>query len=72
MNMWAKTTTYEHMNVFLWSDGPDSQFKSRIVYQYISDLQVKYNLSSLSSNFFAAFHGKSFVDGLGDSLKRIV
>ena len=63
---------YDGMNVFLWSDGPASQFKSRFMYQYISDLRVKYNLSSLSWNFFAASHGKSSVDGLGGTLKRIV
>ena len=40
----------DDMNVFLWSDGPASQFKSRFMHQYISDLQVKYNLSSLSWN----------------------
>ena len=61
-----------HMNVILWSDGPSSQFKNRFMYHYLSALRENHGLPSLSWNFFAASHGKSSVDGVGGTLKRIV
>ena len=53
----------------MWSDGCDSQFRSRFVFQllksYLKDLTIEWNFSE-------ANHGKGSMDGIGGSNKNMV
>ena len=55
----------------LWSDGPSSQFKNRYIVAALSLIQ---NLSKkqITWNYFASYHGKGAIDGIGGTIKRHV
>lgn len=57
--------------VYVWSDGPASQFKNRFIAAAIDALQKKHNVQ-VQWNFFCTSHGKGPVDGIGGSVKRHV
>ncbi|GBN98594.1 hypothetical protein AVEN_169698-1 [Araneus ventricosus] len=57
--------------VEIWPDGPSSQFKNRFVAASLNVLEEKYSVNIIW-NYFATFHGKGPVDGIGGSLKRQV
>lgn len=50
--------------VHIWSDNATSQFKNQCI--------MKKHKIKITWNFFAAMHGKSVVDGIGGSIKRLV
>ena len=65
-------TTYpdiKHINIF--SDGPTSQFKQRVLFSNIYAWEMEHDLK-ITWNFFATSHGKDVVDGIGGTLKRTV
>ena len=55
----------------VWTDGPNSQFKSKYVMAAIEMLLEMYNIKIIW-NFSTTSHGKGSVDGVGATLKRIV
>ena len=57
--------------VSIWSDGPSSQFKNKLITAVINTLQDKHKIN-LRWNYFATSHGKGPVDGIGGSVKRQV
>ena len=57
--------------VYIWSDGPASQFKNRYIVETIKIIQQR-NKKDIIWNYFATSHGKSPVDGIGGALKRLV
>ena len=65
-------TTYpdiEHINIF--SDGPTSQFKQRVLFSNLYAWEMEHDLK-ITWNFFATSHGNGVVDGIGGTLKRTV
>ena len=56
-------------NILLWSDGPSSQFKNRFMARFMEMSEEKL-ASNIRWNFFATFHGKGAVGGVGGVLKR--
>ena len=56
-------------NILLWSEGPNSQFKNRLMARFMEMSEEKH-ASNISWNFFATSHGKGAVDGVGGVLKR--
>lgn len=72
LDVLVKKHTKPGQHVKLWSDGPSTQFKNRFMASYMQDLRVKYQLASISWNFFASSHGKGAIDGVGGTLKRYV
>lgn len=57
--------------VFVFSDGPSSQFKNkyRYVAHFLHKLHSKVHIQWI---FFATSHGKGVVDGIGGTVKRVV
>jgi len=58
-------------SLFIWFDGPASQFKNRYIASGIAALQEKHKVD-VHWNFFCTSHGKGPVDGIGGSVKRYV
>jgi len=56
-------------SVFVFSDGPSSQFKNRYIVNFLHTLNAKVNIQW---NYFATSHGKGAVDGIGGTVKRMV
>ena len=55
----------------VWSDGPSSQFKNKFIAAFVCHLRQTFNLSFISWNYFATSHGKSSIDALGATVKRV-
>lgn len=59
----------------VWSDGPNNQFKNKFIAALLKLLEVHFAITIIW-NFFATFHGKGCVDGIGavvkNRVKRIV
>lgn len=56
--------------VYIWTDGPSSQFKNRYIITFVEKLQKIYNVQ-IMWNYFATSHGKGPNDALGGNVKRI-
>ena len=65
----SKHPNIEQMEVF--SDGPCSQFKQWYLFSNLHLLEQEYKIK-LRWNFFATYHGKGVVDGIGGTIKRTV
>ena len=57
--------------VSIWSDGPSFQFKNKYIAAALASLQQKHG-KTIHWNYFATFHGKGPVDGIGGAVKRHV
>ena len=60
-------------SVSFFSDGAASQFKQRFLFHnyYLLRSRLDYGLKT-TWNFFAMWHGKGAVDGIGGNVKRLV
>jgi hypothetical protein len=54
-----------------FSDGAASQFKQRFHFRNVIQIADEHDIQ-LSWSFFATFHGKGVVDGIGGTVKRLV
>jgi hypothetical protein len=59
-------------NVQFFSDGAASQFKQKFLFVILTFFRDEYMLKSLIWHFFATSHGKGAVDGIDDTIKRLV
>ena len=59
----------EIKQVYVFSDGPSSQFKNKYIANFIHVLN---KIVPMQWNYFATSHGKGVVDGIGGTVKRIV
>ena len=59
----------EIKQVYVFSDGPSSQFKNKYIANFIHTLN---KIVQIQWNYFATSHGKGVVDGIGGTVKRIV
>ncbi|XP_048581390.1 uncharacterized protein LOC125561309 [Nematostella vectensis] len=59
----------EVTKVYIFSDGPSSQFKNRFIVSFLHKLE---EVVHVQWNFFATSHGKGAVDGIGGTIKRLV
>jgi hypothetical protein len=57
--------------VHVLADGAESQFKQRYLFLNLTHLAEAFNIL-VSWHFFASYHGKGVVDGLGATVKRLV
>lgn len=55
--------------VYVFSDGPSSQFKNRYIANFLHQLKARVQIEW---HYFATSHGKGVVDGIGGTVKRIV
>ena len=55
--------------VYVFSDGPSSQFKNKYIANFIHILN---KIGPIQWNYFATSHGKGVVDGIGGTIKRMV
>ena len=55
----------------IWSDGPSSQFKNKYMAAFVVWLRGHLQLDCLTWNYFATSHGKSSIDSLGATVKRV-
>ena len=53
------------------SDGAASQFKNRFLPQHLITMMEQTGIE-FEWSYFASFHGKGVVDGIGGTLKRLV
>ena len=67
-----ETLPKDTSELFIWSDGPASQFKNRYIAEILPVLCKRYDLVNIQWNFFATSHGKGPVDGIGGAVKRKV
>ena len=61
-----------HQNVkqvYVFSDGPSSQFKNKYIAHFLHTLN---KIVPIQWNYFATSHGKGVVDGIGGTVKRLV
>ena len=61
-----------HQNVkqvYVFSDGPSSQFKNKYIAHFLHTLN---KIVPIQWNYFATSHGKGVVDGIVGTLKRLV
>ena len=61
----------EVKKLYIWSDGPSSQFKNKFVANTLLWLSEKHSVN-IEWHFFATSHSKGCVDGVGGSIKRHV
>jgi hypothetical protein len=59
-------------SVSMFSDGSAAQFKNRFLFASLQWFKLAHEFEYFECNFFATFHGKGPVDGLGGSLMRMV
>jgi hypothetical protein len=52
---------------YIFSDGPSSQFKNKLI---VSILPTLDKIVNIQWNYFATSHGKGAVDGIGGTMKR--
>ncbi|CAM4848043.1 unnamed protein product [Rotaria magnacalcarata] len=57
--------------ILFFSDGAASQFKQRYLIRNLARMSNNFNFL-LSWHFFATIHAKGVVDGIGDTVKRLV
>lgn len=55
--------------MYIWTDGPSSQFKNRYIMEAMKMISQKHEVS-ICWNFSATSHGKGPVDGIGGCIKR--
>ena len=55
----------------IWTDGPSSEFKSKCCVEILRGFAEKYNKPCIWQ-YFATFHGKGVVDGVGGNCKSTV
>ena len=67
----VKPQDYNITKLHLWSDGPNNQFKNKIIAVGLHWLESRFNVSKVW-NFFATSHGKGPVDVIGGTVKRLV
>lgn len=65
----AKFPNVELIDVF--SDGPTSQFKQQYLFSNLHSWEQEQEVT-IKWNFFATSHGKGVVDGIGETVKRVV
>ena len=58
-------------SVFIWTDGPSSQYKNRFIFCVANKLTAHHKLN-IKWQYFATSHGKGPNDALGGNVKRIV
>lgn len=58
--------------ICIFSDNCAAQFQSKYTLSTLCIYKSIYKLSSIEWNFLAASHGKSVVDGIGGTIKRVV
>ena len=61
----------EVKKLYIWSDGPSSQFKNKFIANTLPWLCEKHSVN-IEWHFFATSHGKGCVDGVGGTIKRHV
>ena len=59
----------EIKQVYVFSDGPSSQFKNKYIANFIHTFN---KIVQIQLNYFATSHGKGVVDGIGGTVKCIV
>ena len=57
--------------LIIYTDGPSSEFKNRYIVKLVSILSKKFQCK-VSWKYFATWHGKGVVDGIGGSAKSLV
>ena len=67
----VKPQDHNITKLHLWSDGPNNQFKNKIIAVGLHWLESRFNVSKVW-NFFATSHGKGPVDVIGGTVKRLV
>ena len=71
VDMILETIPASVKSLSIWSDGPASQFRNCYIAAALHTLRAKYKLL-IYWNFFAIYHGKGPVDGIGGAVKRYV
>lgn len=71
LNTFIKECHPDVTDIFLFSDGPSSQFKNKFMVSLLRTLNQQLGLR-ISWHYFATSHGKGAVDGIGASVKRSV
>lgn len=71
LNTFLKENHPDVTDVYLFSDGPSSQFKNRFMVKLLLTLNHQLGIR-ISWHYFATSHGKGAVDGIGASVKRSV
>ena len=61
----------KHRTINVFSDGPTSKFKQRFLFSSLHYWEQNHDIS-IRWNYFATFHGKGVVDGIGGMVKRAV
>ena len=67
----SNSTTDEIQKEIIWSDGPISEYKNRLMCYLTSYLSVKYG-NSFTRKFSATANGKGAVDGVGGCVNFLV
>jgi len=71
LNTFVKLRHPDVTEVFLFSDGPSSQFKNKFMVSLLRTFNQQLGLR-ISWHYFATSHGKGAVDGIGAAVKRSV
>lgn len=60
----------QFVSIHMFSDGCPSQYKSKIPFFHLSELQLKYPQVYITRHFFGSNHGKSLCDSSGGTVKN--